>query len=76
MSGDISGGFVVGVVLAASIFSTLPDAHIYPVSYSYAKKVCAPNGGVQYLKEGYSRYSSATCNNGAEFDFDNAKVGK
>ena len=62
--------FVWLVVLLAVIFTWIStEPAIYPKAVKYAEDVCEANGGWGKIEEGYSVFSSVTCNNGAEFQY-------
>lgn len=46
------------------------EPRIYPESVTYAVSVCEHNGGWKFIEEGVSKFSSVTCENGAEFHYD------
>lgn len=57
------------VVVAVFITLITAEPAIYPESVKYAEDVCETNGGWKKIEEGYSMFSSVTCNNGAEFQY-------
>ena len=69
-----ASGYIAGLVLVGGLVWLCSEPRIYPESVRHAETVCAANGGWAYIEEGVSEYSSVTCENGAEFNYDWQKL--
>lgn len=75
MDGFVAG-IIFGTIMVSAVCFLTVDSDIYPSSFKYAEDVCGVNGGVDYLSEGLTRFSTTVCKNGAVFKFDNDEVRK
>lgn len=71
---EFTAGFFLGGIICFAFTWTLANGVVEPESFNFATKVCESHGGLKYLDEDKTRFSSAVCNDGVSISYDNVKI--
>ena len=66
---------IIGLMLLTWFLTfVFTEPPIRPKTVQFAEHKCQNNGGWKYIKEGYNRYATIYCNDGAEFNYNPSKL--